>query len=225
MHHRINFKRVRSRTSRAAIRTLNDDSIQQPGTFVQQAHYTSSVKGKSWSASKIHFSSDVDSLLTITTNTKRKKVNKLRSSNKEDTCSFKLKVVCYKTNDKWYIKSQTDNCNGVKVGVHYGHLQIKSDHITNKVDHLNSAVYNLIENWLKEQQSPARMSTLVFVQYSIVLLDSGIRQYKTKLVYLLLITKQLDSLMVLLLIVSLQIFQIKMTLVVYMLLTTYNLDL
>ena len=51
----IIFKYVRYRTLRTSIRTFNDGSIQQPGTFIQQAHSTSSVKGRSRSASKNAF--------------------------------------------------------------------------------------------------------------------------------------------------------------------------
>ena len=123
LHQRIILKGLRYRTSRAAIRTFNYDYIQQPGTFIQQAHSTSSVKGKSCSASKIHVSSDLESMSTITT-TKRENVNTLHTCNKDDTYQFHIKFVCHESNNKWYIKSKIENFNGVKVGVHYGHLRI-----------------------------------------------------------------------------------------------------
>ena len=82
----------------------------------------------------------------IATTAKRKKVNTQRASNKEETCPFELKIVCHKSNDKWYIRSQTDNCNGVKVGVHSGHIQIQSNRIPNKADHMDDAVHIFINN-------------------------------------------------------------------------------
>ena len=94
LHQRIIFKCVRYRTSRAAIRTFNDGSIQQPGIFIQQAHSTRSVKGKSCSASKkrvvsgLYAMSTITTTTTTTTTTKRKKVNTPRASNKENTCPF-----------------------------------------------------------------------------------------------------------------------------------------
>ena len=84
------FKCVRYCTSSAEIITFNDDSIQQPGTFIQQAHSTSSVKGKSRLVYTIRVSSDLDSTYTITTTIKSKKVNTTRASNKEKICPFKL---------------------------------------------------------------------------------------------------------------------------------------
>ena len=82
--------------------------------------------------------------------TNKKKVNTIRASSKDDTCPFKLQFCCYKSGRKWYIKSQTAKFNGGKVGVHSGHLQIQSDHIPNKFDHLEPEVYNFIKK-LKEQ--------------------------------------------------------------------------
>ena len=105
LHQRIILTYLQYRTSRAAIRTFNDDSIQQPCNFIQQAYRTSNAKGKSQSVSKIRVSSDLDSMPTTTTTTKRKKVNMLRTYNKDDTCPFHVQIVCHKSNRKWYIKS------------------------------------------------------------------------------------------------------------------------
>ena len=80
-----------------------------------------------------------------TTTTKSKKVNTPRASNKEDTCPFQIQFFCHKSDDKWYIRSQTDNYNDVKVGVHSGHLQIQPDHIPTKVDHMDDAVHIFIK--------------------------------------------------------------------------------
>ena len=95
--------------------------------------------------------------------------------------SFSYKIICHKSSDKWYIRSQTNNCDNVKVGVHSEDLQIKPDHIPNKVDHMYDAVHVFINNCLKEQQSPVRISNLIFTQYNIVLPDSAISQYENKL--------------------------------------------
>ena len=105
---------------------------------------------------------------------------------KNDTCLFQLHIFHNTSNNKYYIKSQTNKCNGIKVGVYYRHLQIQSAHIPNKDDHLESAVHYFIIHRLKEQQSPSRRSNLIFTQYNIVLPNSAIRQYRLKLMYLLL---------------------------------------
>ena len=85
VHQSTVLKYVRYLTSRAAIRTTNDDSIQQPSTIVQQTCSISSVEVNSWSASKIRILSDLDSFSTITS-TKSKKMNTLRASSNEDAC-------------------------------------------------------------------------------------------------------------------------------------------
>ena len=71
-------------------------------------------------------------------------MNTLDASNKEDIYPFQT-IFCHKSNNKRYIRSQTDNCNSVKVDVHSGHLQIQSDHIPNKIDHLDDAVHSFIQ--------------------------------------------------------------------------------
>ena len=148
MHRIIFVKFVRYRISRDVIRTFNDGSIQQSGIFIQQAHSTISIKGKSGLASKKRVSSDLDSMSTIATTTKRNKVNTPRASNKEYTCPFQMLFFCQKYNNKWYIRSQTDNFNNFKVGVHSQHLQIQPNRILNKVDHLDDAVHIFIQNFL-----------------------------------------------------------------------------
>ena len=91
--------------------------------------------------------------------------------------SISIKKNCRKSNDKWYIRSQTDNYNNVKAGIHNGHLQIQLDHIPNKVDHMGDTIYIFIKNCLKEQQRFSRISNLIFTPYNIVLPDSAISQY------------------------------------------------
>ena len=179
LHQRIILKCVRYCTSRAAIRTFNDDSIQQPSTFLQQARSTSSVKGKSRSASKKRVTSDLDSMSIITT-TQRKKFNIPRASNKENTCTLHIQYFCNKSNYKWYIKSQTDKCNNVKVGVHSGNLQIQTIHIPTKIAYLSDEVLTFINNCLKEQHSLSRISNLLFTDYKIVLPDSAISHFLLK---------------------------------------------
>ena len=100
VHQRILLKSGRSHIPRTSIRRLNDSFFQQPGKIIQQALSTSSVKGKIRSASKILISSDLDSMTTITTTTKRKKLDTLRAYNKDDTCLFKLQIICYKSDNK-----------------------------------------------------------------------------------------------------------------------------
>ena len=49
---RIRLQYIRYRKTRAKKRMFDVDTIQQPGTFIQQAHTTKGVRGKSSSASK-----------------------------------------------------------------------------------------------------------------------------------------------------------------------------
>ena len=109
--------------------------------------------------------------MSTSSTTKRKKVTTLRACNKDDTCPFHIHIFCHTANNKWYIKYQTEKCNVVKVGVHYGHLQIKSDHTLNKIGHMEPALHTFIKKYLKEQQSPSMILNLFFTQYNIVLPD------------------------------------------------------
>ena len=87
--------------------------------------------------------------MTTITTTQRKKVNTSRVSNKEDTCPFHIHFFCNKSNNKWYIKSQTDKSNTVKVGVYSGQIQIQPDYILKKITYLSDEVLNFIHNCLK----------------------------------------------------------------------------
>ena len=53
---------IRHRITRATVRNFTEDSVQQPGTYVQQAHASKSVKGRSRAATKKRVADDVDAI-------------------------------------------------------------------------------------------------------------------------------------------------------------------
>ena len=53
---------IRHRITRASMRKFNEDSVQQPGTYIQQAHGSKSVKGHSRAASKKCVADDGDNI-------------------------------------------------------------------------------------------------------------------------------------------------------------------
>ena len=55
---RVYIQCVRHRKTRAAPRKFTNDSIQQPGKYMQQAHASKSVKGHNRAASKKRIADD-----------------------------------------------------------------------------------------------------------------------------------------------------------------------
>jgi len=53
---------IRHRITRATLRNFNEDSVQQPGTYIQQAHGSKSVKGYSRAATKKRVADDGDTI-------------------------------------------------------------------------------------------------------------------------------------------------------------------
>ena len=91
----------RCRTTRATERDFNTMSIQQPGTYLQDAHSAPSIRDRSRSATKkqVLFS---DKSLDLQSRHKNK-VHSIRPTAEEDTCDFSLQVVCSKIDNNWYL--------------------------------------------------------------------------------------------------------------------------
>ena len=94
---RVCIQCVRHRRTRAAPRKLINDSIQHPGTYVQQAYASKSVKGLSYAASKKHIAddNDIDSDSSFSRSSNRSKCTTTRPITQEDVCSFFISMFCH----------------------------------------------------------------------------------------------------------------------------------
>ena len=121
----------RCRVSRASSRHFTANSIQQPGTFIQDAHSAPSVKGKSRSVFKkrvISAKSTPESLPL-----KRKnKISTVCASEIDMCCKFQIQIICSKHDNKWYLRHSKD----LKHNSHYGHLPVDNDHVDLSICHV-----------------------------------------------------------------------------------------
>ena len=119
------------RVSRSDPRVFNHNSVQQVGTYIQDAHSAPSIKGKSRSASKKRTASHPTMLplnSQIATSPKKNKVSTNCSSTRENARSFNFIVLCSKFDQKWYLRYRSGNCKCN--GNHKGHIPVHSAHIS-----------------------------------------------------------------------------------------------
>ena len=85
---------IRHRPTRAVKRNFTKDSVQQPGTYVQQAHTSKSVKGRSRAATKKRVADDIDVIpnTSFSRSANRSKCSTPRPLTKEDVCPFAVSV-------------------------------------------------------------------------------------------------------------------------------------
>ena len=96
-----------NRVSRSDPRVFNHNSVQQVGTYIQDAHSAPSIKGKSSSASKKQTVSHPNMLplnSQIATSPKKNKDSTNRPTSIENACSFNFTVLCSKFDQKWYLR-------------------------------------------------------------------------------------------------------------------------
>ena len=107
------------RKTEANERIFNQKRFQQPGTFQEQENKSSSVKGKSRSASKQITPLLDGSFPFIRFN----KLTSPRPIHNIDTCKFALHLICSKTDGYWYLRH--NKCYGIQSqNFHEGHLPI-----------------------------------------------------------------------------------------------------
>ena len=91
---RVCIQCVRHHTTRATRRKFTLDSVQQPGTYVQQAHASKSVKGQSRAASKkrVADQSIIEPKSSFSRSSNRSKCSTSRPMNKSDICPFSISI-------------------------------------------------------------------------------------------------------------------------------------
>ena len=119
---RVYIKCVRHRKTRAAPRKFTNDSIQQPETYVQQAHASKSVKGRCRAASKkrIADDDDIDPDSSFSRSSNRSKCTTTCPITQEDVCPFSISVFCHSIDLKWYLSCASSK---LKCQLHHeGHM-------------------------------------------------------------------------------------------------------
>ena len=96
------------RVSLSIPRAFNHTSVQQVGTYIQDAHSALSVKVKSRSSSKIRTVNDTTtSNLKVPIGTSSPKKDKVFTNCpyiRDDACSFNFFIICRNIDNKWYLR-------------------------------------------------------------------------------------------------------------------------
>ena len=177
------------RVTRSKPRLFADNNLQQVGTYIQDAHSSPSIKGKSRSSSKKRFvynTMDSDAVIDADSNTstnatspKKNKVSTCRPINKASACKFNITVICSKSDNKWYLRYRSRNCKCE--GNHQGHLPVHSTHISQRIKHLPQNVDEFIKGAIKNHVSSGVISQLVLTLYQRTLSEVDICHYRDKL--------------------------------------------
>ena len=175
--------------SRSNPRLFANNYVQEVGTYIQDAHSSPSIKGKSRSATKKRTASlgldSQDSLSaqsktsTRATSLKKNKVSTCRPISKASACKFNITVICSKSDNKWYLRYRSGNCKCE--GNHQGHLPVHSTHISQRIKHLPQAVDELIQGSIKKNISSSIISQLALQLHQRTLSEVDICHYRDKL--------------------------------------------
>ena len=166
----------RYRVTRATKRKFSPHNLQQPGTYIQEAHSSRSIKNSSRSSKKKRTECGED-LIIINNDKKRIKTSTIRPTIKTDCCNFCLQIICSKAhNDKWFIRSSNSTMN-----IHSGHLPISNHHIDTSTTNLSPEVNEYLTELTKENIPALSVSKLISQKYNINITPSAIRQYHRKL--------------------------------------------
>ena len=100
---RIKLDCKHQRPSRAENRKFTTDSIQQPGTYIQQAHISKSVKGCSSAKSKKRVADDslIETNSSFSRSSNRSKQSTPRPITKNNSCPFSIVIFCHSKDQKW----------------------------------------------------------------------------------------------------------------------------
>ena len=160
IHSRLVLKCKRCRISRATARTFSPASIQQTGTFIQDAHSAPSVRGMSRSAHKKRVTLNTDCIINECPDNKNK-VDTIRPISKDKCCNFSLQIICSKEDDKWYLRHSKDSSHME----HSFHLPVRNEDVDLSVQHLNSNIILYIDSHLKEKVPPNTIPFLVLDKF------------------------------------------------------------
>ena len=184
---------IKYRVSRAAKRKFDGDFLQLPGTYIQQAHISKSVKGKSSSTTKIRTkfldkspepSTDTEIVNETTArivNLNRNKSYTPRPVCNDDRCKFNFTIICNKGDEKWYLRYsyRTNKCNPY----HNGHIPLCVEHVTMALRHLPPEIDQFIVHHLNEHVHSTTIAKLILQTYGKVVTAMAIRQYRDNINY------------------------------------------
>ena len=168
---------IRHRITRATMRNFNEDSVQQPGTYIQQVHGSKSVKGYSRAATKKHVADDGDTIpnSSFARSSNRSKCSTPRPLTKEDVCPFAVSVFCHSSDQKWYLSCGTKK---FKCHLHHeGHIRVCPIHLSSKLNHIPDDIDQFIINHLHERVAPAVIVSLVQQTYNTTLNEGDLYKY------------------------------------------------
>ena len=177
------------RVTRSKPRLFADNNLQQVGTYIQDAHSSPSIKGKSRSSSKKRFvynTMDSDAVIDADSNTstnatspKKNKVSTCRPINKASACNFNITVICSKSDHKWYLRYRKGNCKCE--WSHQGHLPVKNTHVSQRIKHLPKDVDEFIISSINNHVSSSVISNLVLTLYHRTITEVDICHYRDTL--------------------------------------------
>ena len=175
---------IRKRVSRAAKRDFSGPSIQQVGTYVQQAHSSKSIKGKSRSVSKQRTKPHIVDDNTTSCNNQGNKVYTPRPICKDVACTFNFTIFCNKSDQGWYLSysSGHNKCSPY----HKHHLPINIEHISISLRHLPPAIDTFIIHLLNERVPPSTITKLVSQHYGKTISEQSVFKQRDNISYSLL---------------------------------------
>ena len=123
---------IKHRVSRAFKRKFEANLLQLPGTYIQQAHRSKSVKGKSSSTSKKSTTYIDNNTASIQDNNTEQEVSATpldtnwnksytpRPIYNDDWCKFNFTIICNRGDNTWYLRHSfcKNKCNPCHNGHH-----------------------------------------------------------------------------------------------------------
>ena len=176
----------RHRRTRATIRNFAPESIQQPGTIIQQAHGSKSTKGHSRSSTNQRVSDNTkyDEGSCFSRSNKRSKITTTRPMCKDEMCPFGIKIFCHSSDSKWYLSCET---NRLKVSLqHIGHMPVCSDHMSSRLRNVSNDLDEFIVKLFNASISPPVIVNLVMEQFKTTLTEGDLYKYRDKVLHQLL---------------------------------------
>ena len=159
-------------------RKFNDKRFQQPGTYQEQENKSSSVKGKSRSASK-HITPLVDDSFPCVRFNKQCSPRPMHDS---DKCKFALHLICSKSDGYWYLRH--NQCYGIQSeDFHTGHLPINPQDCQHDIKKISKEAQLLIENSLKSRIPIPQIVSLLFKQHNVTVSEATLYHERNKLLY------------------------------------------
>ena len=166
------------RKSEAHKRFFNDKRFQQPGTYEQQENKSSSVKGKSSSASK-QLTPRLDgsySYLQFNKSTSHRPLHEC------DKCKFALHLVCSATDEHWYLRH--NSARGIKSSInHKGHLPIDPKDVESDVNNMSQDALQFMRISLETRVPIPQIVQMLSLKYGLTVSESVLYNERSKVLY------------------------------------------